>query len=60
MKRTMKLKLLFLALLCAVAQGALAQVSVWDGKSKEPPGIVEWPVYAIKNAAQFAWLIDSP
>ena len=60
MKRTLKLKLLFLALLCAVAQGALAQVSVWDGKSKEPPVIVEWPVYAIKNAAQFAWLIDRP
>ena len=56
----MKLKLLFLSLLCAVAQGALAQVSVWDGKSKEPPVIVEWPVYAIKNAAQFAWLVDSP
>ena len=60
MKRTLELKLFFLALLCAVAQGALAQVSVWDGKSKEPPVIVEWPVYAIKNAAQFAWLIDCP
>ncbi len=60
MKRTMKLKLLFLALLCTVAQGAWAQVSVWDGKSKEPPVPVGWPVYAIKNAAQFAWLIDRP
>ena len=60
MRRTLKLKLLFLALLCAVAQGAWAQVSVWDGKSKEPPVLVNYPVYAIKNAAQFAWLIDRP
>ena len=60
MKRTLKLKLLFVALLFAVAQGAWAQVSVWDGKSKEPPVLVNYPVYAIKNAAQFAWLIDRP
>ena len=50
---------LILALLCAVAQGAWAQVSVWDGVSKEWPENTDWHRYAIRNAAQMAWLIDN-
>ncbi len=55
----MKKKLLqAIAILFAVVQGAWAQVSVWDGVSKEEPRYISWHVYAIRNAAQFAWLID--
>ena len=63
MKRTLKLKLLFLTLLCAVAQGTWAQnFDVWDGHSEEKPGYYRRADYGIclqiRSAAQMAWLMN--
>ena len=56
----MKKLLLFFALLCAVAQGALAQnFDVWDGVTMTQPGYVinsRWSItYQINTAAEMAW-----
>ena len=59
MKRTLKLELLFVALLlCGFAQGALAQnFDVWDGVSEEKPGTYGACIQ-IKSAAQMAWVMN--
>ena len=58
MKRALRLKLLFLALLCSVAQGAWAQnFDVWDGVSEEKPGTYGACIQ-IKSAAQMAWVMN--
>ena len=59
----MKKTLLFFALLCAFAQGALAQnFDVWDGVTMTQPGYVinsRWSItYQINTAAEMAWLMN--
>ena len=64
MTRTLKLKLLFVALLlCGFAQGAWAQnFDVWDGVTMTQPGYVinsRWSItYQINTAAEMAWLMN--
>ena len=55
----MKKTLLFIALLCAVAQGAWAQnYAYWDGLTREQPPLSGNNTILIQNAAQLAYARD--
>ena len=69
MKRALKLKLLFVALLCVAVQGAWAQnYDVWDGKTTTRPGVSaiqgvgnfdNLGTVEINTAAELAWLMSN-
>lgn len=55
----MRQKILLLALLCAVAQGALAQnFDVWDGTTKTRPASVN-DCFQINTAAELAYIAEN-
>ena len=60
MRRTMKLKLLFVALLlCCFAHGAKAQnYGSWNGLTREEPPLKDKTTIRIQNEAQLAYARD--